>query len=105
MLLDPASWRVTRRERRLLRRLIHAGAVVPDRAHPVPAFGDPSTAWLKRLEALGLVYPVSDGRYYVNEQAYERMRRAWLTHSVITLLVMLVLVGGLALLLHQLWVR
>jgi hypothetical protein len=98
MLIEPDSQRVGRRERRLLRRLVAAGAVMPERAHPLPALGRSSVAWLERLQALGLLHPVPGERYYVDLQAYARQRRAWVARSLITTLVCLILITGVALL-------
>jgi hypothetical protein len=75
MLIDTLSPRVNRRERRLLRRLVAAGAVVPERAHPLPTLGYTTSDWILRLEGEGLLHRAADDRYYVDQGAYSRFRR------------------------------
>jgi hypothetical protein len=75
LLLTLAS--LSRRERRLLSRLWEAGAVSPERAHPLPNLPRAPAGWKDRLAAHGLLTLDPDGRGYINVHRYRPALHAW----------------------------
>lgn len=80
--------RLSRRERRLLVRLVRAGG----RSHPIPNWepGERSTG--ARLCDMGLLVPDGDQKFFVDVNAFHRARRVWrLRAAAVWILVALVL--------------
>ena len=87
-------------ERRVIERLLRAGALAPDAAQPLSDLGWFEDRGLARLLEAGVARKDTTGRYYLDgpglaDHWYRRRRR------VVLVLAALMLLGALALLLRQ----
>ena len=87
--------RLSRQERRLLVRLVRAGAHRGGRSHPIPNWepGERSTG--VRLCDMGLLVPDGDEKFFIDLDAFRRARRTWRLRAAVAW-VLVVLVLGMA---------
>lgn len=73
---------LTRRERRLLRRLYAAGAVEGGLPHPMPQLhrGRDTGAY---LASLGLLIPDGTGSYFLSAERFLYFRKRWRVHQAL----------------------
>ena len=70
---------IIRRQNRLMRDFVQAGAVSPDKARPLADLGQRESWVFRRMVAAGVFIDVGEGRWYLDQAGAEafRKRRGW----------------------------
>lgn len=94
MAASAAAAAVIAKEKRIVRAFREAGATSADKAVAPADIGVHGRVAFKRLVEHSVLREAGDGRFYLDEQKWEDLRR--LRHRVILIMLLIVVVAGLA---------